>query len=68
MPATTNSTIPPIDDAPRATATPIATGAITNARSARSRLPMFLMRYLLAIAGSFLCWSALDWKDEMASP
>src|SRR5512132_838282 len=55
MPATTNSTIPAIEAAPRAKAATIATGAITNARTARSRLPMFLMRYLLAIAGSFLC-------------
>src|SRR6266508_161055 len=64
--ARTNRTIPPIDDAPRARAAAIATGAITNARTARSRLPMFLMRYLLAIVRSFRC-GAFGWKDENGS-
>src|SRR5512146_3057794 len=68
MPATANRTIPPIDDAPSASAATIATGATTNARRARSRLPMFLTRNLLAIAGSFRDRVAVDWKDEVGGP
>src|SRR6266542_4206780 len=67
MPATTNSTIAPMEAVPTAKAAAIATGAITNARTARSRLPMFLMRYLLAIVRSFRWWCVFDWKDEYGS-
>ena len=46
---------------------PIAIGAMTNACTARSNLPMFRVRSLLASVVSFLCSSAFDWKDESDS-